>query len=337
MQILWSLFGVIIAIIAVITAVMFMVAAYTYSERKIIGFMQNRLGPNRVGYQGVLQPFADIMKLLLKEIIIPTEANKCLFIMAPIFLLALSLASWAVIPFSDDLVIANINVGILYILVMASLNIYGIIIAGWASNSKYAFLGALRAVAQILAYELAMGFAIIGVIMLAGSMNLTDIVLHQSGGIHAWHCWTLFPLMVIYFISAIAETNRLPFDVAEGESELVAGFHVEYSGVLFAMFFMAEYANMILVSLLTVLMFFGGWLSPFEGISLLQQYLFWIPGIFWLFAKAAFFMFAFLWMRATLPRYRYDHIMRLGWKIFIPITIGFIFIESIGIKLEIIG
>jgi NADH-quinone oxidoreductase subunit H len=257
--------------------------------------------------------------------------------MAPIFLLALSLASWAVIPFSDDLVIANINVGILYILVMASLNIYGIIIAGWASNSKYAFLGALRAVAQILAYELAMGFAIIGVIMLAGSMNLTDIVLHQSGGIHAWHCWTLFPLMVIYFISAIAETNRLPFDVAEGESELVAGFHVEYSGVLFAMFFMAEYANMILVSLLTVLMFFGGWLSPFEGISLLQQYLFWIPGIFWLFAKAAFFMFAFLWMRATLPRYRYDHIMRLGWKIFIPITIGFIFIESIGIKLEIIG
>ena len=337
MQMLLSLLGVIVAIIVVIAAVMLMVAVYTYTERKVIGFIQNRIGLNRVGYRGMLQPFADIMKLLLKEVIIPVKANKCLFIMAPIFLLTISLATWAVIPFSDGLVIANINVGILYVLVMTSFNIYGIIIAGWASNSKYAFLGALRATAQIIAYELAMGFAIIGVIMLAGSMNLTAIVLSQHGGITAWHCWPLLPLLMIYFVSVIAETNRSPFDVAEGESELVAGFHVEYSGVLFAMFFMSEYANMILLSILTVIMFFGGWLSPFEKLPLLQQYLSWVPGVFWLFAKAIFFMFIFLWIRATFPRCRYDHIMRLGWKVFIPITIGCIFLESICIKLGIIG
>ncbi len=329
MPIFLLLVSVILKIIAVIIPLMLMVAIFAYSERKVIGFIQNRVGPNRVGYRGILQPVADITKLFFKEIIIPTYANKYLFIMAPVFILAISLATWAVVPFGSGLVIANINVGILYILAMASFNVYGIIIAGWASNSKYALLGALRATAQIISYEIAMGFSIIGVLMKAGSMNLTDIVLNQRGGITSWYWWQLFPFLMIYFISAIAETNRAPFDVAEGETELVAGFHVEYSGIAFAMFFMAEYANMILVSFLTVIMFFGGWLSPFENIPFIQQYLSWLPETFWLVAKASLFMFTFLWIRATFPRYRYDHIMKLGWKVFIPIAIVLIFIEGV--------
>lgn len=325
---------IIAKIILVVTIVMLMVAAFTYAERKVIGFIQNRIGPNRVGYRGMLQPIADVIKLFFKEIIIPARANKVLFIIAPVFLVAISLATWAVIPFAAGLVIADLNIGILYVLAMSAFTVYGIIIAGWASNSKYAFLGALRATAQIIAYEIAMGFAMIGVLMLAGSMNLSDIVLSQKGGITAWYCWQLLPLMVIYCIAAVAETNRAPFDVAEGETELVAGFHVEYSGLAFAMFFMAEYANMILVSFLTVIMFFGGWLSPFENIPVVQQYLFWVPGVFWLLAKGLIFMFMFLWVRATFPRYRYDHIMRLGWQVLIPAAVGLIFIEAVLIKIN---
>jgi len=325
---------IIAKIILVVTPVMLMVAVFTYAERKIIGFIQNRIGPNRVGYKGMLQPFADVAKLFCKEMIIPEHANKILFVMAPVFLVAISLAIWAVIPFAKGLVIADLNVGILYVLAMSAFTVYGIIIAGWASNSKYAFLGALRATAQIIAYEIAMGFAMIGVLMLAGSMNLSDIVISQTGGITAWYCWKLLPFLVIYCISAIAETNRAPFDVAESETELVAGFHVEYSGIAFAMFFMAEYANMILVSFLTVIMFFGGWLSPFESILMVQQYLSWIPGVFWLLAKALIFMFMFLWIRATFPRYRYDHIMRLGWKVLIPVAVVLVFIEAILIKIN---
>lgn len=318
----------------IMVTIMLMVAVYTYAERKIIGRIQNRVGPNRVGYNGLLQPFADIIKLLLKEIVIPDKANKGIFIMAPITLLTISLATWAVIPLNFQWVISNINVGILFVLIMSTLNIYGIVLAGWSSNSKYALLGAMRSAAQLFAYELAMGFAIIAVVFLAGSMNLSTIVLSQHGGFGAWHCWSLFPIMLIYFIAAIAETNRLPFDVAEGDTELVAGFHVEYSGVLFAMFFMAEYANMILVSFLTVIMFFGGWLSPFEHLPFIAPYLAWIPGVFWLSIKAVVFMFIFLWIRATLPRYRYDQIMQLGWKIFLPITFGCILIENILLSLR---
>jgi NADH-quinone oxidoreductase subunit H len=327
------LLNIVLKIIGVIIPLLLMIAVFTYAERRIIGLIQNRLGPNRVGYQGILQPVADIIKLFFKEIVIPDKANKYLFIMAPVFILAISLATWAVIPVSAGLVIANLNVGILYILVMTSFNVYGIIMAGWAANSSYALLGAMREVAQIISYEIAMGFTIIGVMLLAGSMNLTTIVISQHGGITAWYWLPLFPLFIIYFVAAIAETNRAPFDVAEGESELVAGFHVEYSGVAFAMFFMAEYANMILVSFLTVIMFFGGWLSPFENVPSIQQYCAWLPPPVWLVIKALIFMFVLLWIRATFPRYRYDHIMRLGWKIFIPITIIVIFIESFVIRL----
>jgi len=302
-------------IILIVVPVMISVAYLTYFERRVIGFMQSRIGPNRVGYFGLLQPIADALKLMFKEIVLPSKSNNFLFFLAPLLSIAPALAAWAVIPFDYEMVLADINAGLLYVLAMTSIAVYGVIIAGWASNSKYAFLGSLRSAAQIVSYEIAMGFTLVGVLMCANSLNLGDIVIAQEGGITQWYCWPLFPLFVIYFISAVAETNRAPFDVAEGESEIVAGFHVEYSGMAFALFFLAEYANMILVSILAVIMFLGGWLSPVSFIP---------DGIFWLIIKVAFVLFCFLWLRATFPRYRYDQIMRLGWKVFIPLTLVWI-------------
>ena len=299
------------------------VAYYTYFERKVIGFMQSRVGPNRVGPKGLFQPFADVFKLLFKEVIVPTNANRFLFILAPILTLVPAFAAWAVVPFDDGLVLADIDAGLLYILAMTSLGVYGVIVGGWASNSKYAFLGCMRSAAQIVSYEIAMGFALVGVIILSGTLNLSAIVEAQSGGFLSWFWLPLFPLFVIYFISGVAETNRASFDVAEGESEIVAGFHVEYSGAAFALFFLAEYANMILISALTALLFMGGWMSPFAGVPIIGE-----PGIHWFLIKTAFFMFLFLWFRATFPRYRYDQIMRLGWKVFIPITIVWILVAG---------
>lgn len=300
------------------------VAMLTYVERKVIGFMQNRIGPNRVGPRGLFQPFADVIKLLLKEVILPTNANKFLFIIAPFITLVTAFGAWAVVPMSSKFSIANVDASLLYVLALTSLGVYGIILAGWATNSKYAFLGAMRSAAQMVAYEIAMGFALIGVLMAADSLNLGKIVAAQQGGIHNWYFIWLFPLFVVYFISGIAETNRAPFDVAEGESEIVAGFHVEYSGIAFALFFLAEYANMILIAALTSLLFLGGWLSPFEGIAVIGE-----ASIMWLFLKMAFVLFCFLWFRATFPRYRYDQIMRLGWKVFIPVTLVWIAVEGI--------
>jgi NADH-quinone oxidoreductase subunit H len=309
--VVWTL----IKIVALVVPLMLGVAYLTYAERKVIGWMQVRIGPNRVGFQGLLQPIADAVKLLMKEIIIPSGANKGLFILGPILAIAPALAAWAVIPFTDSLVLADINAGLLYVMAITSMGVYGVIIAGWASNSKYAFLGAMRSAAQIVSYEIAMGFALVGVLMAAQSLNLSDIVHGQAGGLHHWYIWPLFPLFVVYLIAGVAETNRSPFDVAEGESEIVAGFHVEYSGMAFAVFFLAEYANMILVAALTTLMFLGGWLSP---VTILPD------GIVWWLLKVGFVLFLFLWFRATFPRYRYDQIMRLGWKVFIPITIVWI-------------
>jgi len=300
------------------------VAYLTFAERKIIGYIQVRNGPNRVGFKGWGQPLADAFKLMFKEIIIPHNSDKFLFVIAPILSIAPALAAWAVIPFADGWVLSNINAGLLYILAMTSLGVYGVILAGWASNSKYAFLGAMRSAAQIVSYEIAMGFTLVGVLMAAGSLNLSEIVKAQEGSMLHWYWIPLLPLFVIYFISAVAETNRAPFDVAEGESEIVAGFHVEYSGMLFAVFFLAEYANMILVSALAALLFMGGWLSPFQGLGVLEAWFAWVPDIVWFLLKTSFFLFLFLWFRATFPRYRYDQIMRLGWKIFIPITLVWI-------------
>jgi len=314
-EIFITTFWTILKIVAIVIPLMVSVAYLTYFERRVIGFMQGRLGPNRVGYFGLLQPIADALKLMFKEIINPTKSNNFLFLLAPILTIAPAFAAWAVIPFNAELVLSDINAGLLYVLAMTSIAVYGVIIAGWASNSKYAFLGSLRSAAQIVSYEIAMGFTLVGVLMCANSLNLGEIVMGQSGGISQWYIWPLFPLFIIYFISAVAETNRAPFDVAEGESEIVAGFHVEYSGMAFAVFFLAEYANMILVSMLAALMFLGGWLSPFEFLP---------DSIVWLLLKVAFLLFFFLWFRATFPRYRYDQIMRLGWKIFIPITIFWI-------------
>lgn len=308
------------------------VAYATYAERKVIGYIQVRIGPNRVGPLGLLQPIADVFKLLFKEIIFPQQSNKFLYIIAPVLAIAPAFVAWAVIPFADGWVLADLNAGLLFLLAMTSLGVYGIIIAGWASNSKYALLGALRSAAQVVSYEIAMGFALVGVLMAAGSMNLNDIIQAQSGGVLHWYWLPLLPLFVIYWISAVAETNRAPFDVAEGESEIVAGFHVEYAGMTFAIFFLAEYANMILLSTLSSIMFLGGWLSPFEGLPFIQQYLEWVPGLFWLCLKACFFLFLYFWFRATFPRYRYDQIMRLGWKIFIPTTFVWIVVEAIAIK-----
>ena len=325
---------VLVKILAIVLPLLFCVAYMTYAERKIIGYIQCRLGPNRVGFfgfrlWGLGQPIADAVKLLFKEIIIPTGANKSLFVMAPVLAIAPSLAAWAVIPFADTLVLADINAGLLYILALTSLAVYGIIIAGWASNSKYAFLGAMRSVAQIVSYEIAMGFALVCVLIAAGSLNLGQITAAQSGSILHWYWLPLLPIFLVYFISGIAETNRAPFDVAEGESELVAGFHVEYSGMAFSIFFMAEYANMILIAVLTAVLFCGGWLSPFQGLPLLGDIPYISePNIIWLLLKTSVFLFLFLWFRATFPRYRYDQIMRLGWKVLLPITIIWIVVVS---------
>jgi NADH-quinone oxidoreductase subunit H len=316
-------------ILAVIVPLILAVAYYTYAERKVIGYMQIRRGPNRIGPLGLFQPFADVFKLLLKEIILPENANKFLFVLAPVLSLAPAFAAWVVVPFDDWAVIANVDAGLLYILAMSSLGVYGLIIAGWASNSKYAFLGTLRSTAQMVSYEIAMGFALIGVLILAGSLNLSEIVLAQQGGILDWYWLPLFPLFIIYIISGVAETNRAPFDVAEGESEIVAGFHVEYAGSGFAVFFLAEYANMILISGLTALMFCGGWLSPFEGLPLIGDTFLGEGSIFWFLAKTVVFMYGFLWYRATWPRYRYDQIMRLGWKVLIPITIVWVLVAAV--------
>jgi len=318
-------------IVIIVVPIMLSVAYLTLAERKVIGYVQVRIGPNRVGPRGLLQPIADGLKLALKEIIIPSNANRFLFVIAPLLALAPALAAWAVIPFGDGIVLADINAGLLYVLALTSLSVYGIIIAGWASNSKYAFLGAIRSAAQMVAYEIAMGFALVGVLMAAGSLNLGDIIKAQQGSLLHWFWLPLLPLFLVYFISGIAETNRAPFDVAEGESEIVAGFHVEYSGMTFALFFLAEYANMILIAALTSIMFLGGWLSPFAGIPGLETLFAWVPGIVWLLLKTSFFLFLFLWFRATFPRYRYDQIMRLGWKVFIPITIVWLLVVGVAI------
>jgi NADH-quinone oxidoreductase subunit H len=323
-------------IVAIMLPLMLSVAYLTYAERKIIGYMQVRLGPNRVGPKGWLQPIADAVKLMFKEIIVPTNANRFLFLAAPVLTFAPALVAWSVIPFTDTLWLTNIDAGLLFILALTSMGVYGVIIAGWASNSKYAFLGAMRSAAQIVAYEIAMGFALVGVLMAAGSLNLREITLAQAGGAHQWYWLPLFPLFLVYFISGVAETNRAPFDVAEGESEIVAGFHVEYSGMAFALFFLAEYANMILIAALAAIMFLGGWLSPLPPE--------WVPalpvigplldsGIHWLLAKISFLLFFFLWFRATFPRYRYDQIMRLGWKVLIPVTLVWIAVMGVAMFL----
>ena len=308
----------------IIGPLMVAILYYTYAERKVLAYMHVRIGPNRVGPAGLLQPIADAIKLLFKEIVIPTNADRYLFVIAPILSVVPALAAWAVIPFTGTLVLADIDASLLHVLALTSFGVYGVIVAGWASNSKYAFLGAMRSAAQIVAYEIAMGFALVGVLMVAGSLNLREIVLAQAGGLHQWYFIPLLPLFVVYLVSGVAETNRTPFDVAEGESEIVAGFHVEYAGMGFALFFLAEYANMILISALAVLLFLGGWHPPFAVAPFT-----WIPGIFWFFGKLAVIAFLFLWFRATFPRYRYDQIMRLGWKVFIPITL--IWIGVIGI------
>ncbi|MBL1320810.1 MAG: NADH-quinone oxidoreductase subunit NuoH [Methylophaga sp.] len=311
----------VLKIIAIIVPLMLGVAYLTLAERKVIGFIQVRIGPNRVGPWGLLQPIADGLKLALKEVILPAKSNLYLFLVAPVLAIGPALAAWAVMPFDATMTLANIDAGLLYILAITSMGVYGIVIAGWASNSRYAFLGALRSAAQVVSYEIAMGFALVGVLIAAGSLNLGEIVLGQQGGILHWYWLPLFPLFIVYFISGIAETNRAPFDVSEGESEIVAGFHVEYSGMAFAVFFLAEYADMILLSMLAAVLFAGGWLSPFQGIPGLESLFSWVPGIVWLLAKTAFFLLFYLWFRATFPRYRYDQIMRLGWKIFIPVTL----------------
>jgi len=334
-----STFWIVIVLVSIVVAV----AMLTLAERKVIGYMQLRRGPNRVSFfglpvlHGLAQPFADVIKLLLKEIIVPGRSSRFLFLLAPLIVLVPAMATWAVMPLSPEFVLADVDAGLLYVLALTSMGIYGVILAGWASNSKYAFLGAMRSAAQMVAYEIAMGFALVGVLMAAGSLNLGAIVRAQEGTAFAWNWSWLFPLFLVYFISGIAETNRAPFDVAEGESEIVAGFHVEYSGAAFAtLFALPEYANMILISALTSVLFFGGWLSPLDGYLAADAALRSVPvlgfllgnGFHWLFLKVAFFLFVFLWVRATFPRYRYDQIMRLGWKVLIPITLLWIAVEG---------
>ena len=319
---------IIILLVALILGAAFLI----FFERKVIAFMHQRIGPNRVGPKGWFQPFADVIKLFIKEVIVPSNADRFLFLTAPLLSLIPALAAWAVIPLNETFIIADIDAGILYLLALTSFSVYGVILAGWASNSKYAFLGAMRSAAQMVAYEIAMGFALVGVLMAGGSLNLGDIVAAQSGGILHWFWIPLFPLFFVYFISGIAETNRHPFDVAEGESEIVAGFHVEYSGAAFAIFFLAEYVNMLLIATLTSIMFLGGWESFFAGSNYLMntslEFLM-EPSILWLAVKVSFFLFTFFWLRASFPRYRYDQIMKLGWKVLIPITIIWIGVEGV--------
>ena len=321
---IWTLGTTLFFIVCIVAPLFGCVAYLTLWERKLIGWIQIRIGPNRVGPLGLLQPVADGIKLLLKEIILPTNANKGLFVLAPIVMLMPALAAWAVIPFAPDVVLSDINAGLLYIMALSSMGVYGVIVAGWASNSKYAFLGAMRSAAQMVSYELAMGFALVVVLMVSGSLNLSDIVNAQGRGMFAsaglnflsWNWLPLLPMLVVYFVSGVAETNRAPFEVVEGEYEIVAGHMIEYSGMSFALFFMAEYMNMMLISALTAIMFFGGWQAPID--SALTNL---VPPFFWLFAKVFVIVSFFLWFRATFPRYRYDQIMRLGWKIFIPVTL----------------
>ena len=334
---LGSLAWMLVKIVPLVISLTVAVAFYTLLERKVIGWMHVRHGPVFVGQLvpglGVIQAFADVFKMLFKESIVPANANAFLHRLAPLIALAPAFAAWAVIPFGEGLVIADVDAGLLVLLALTSMGVYGVIIAGWAGNSKYSFLGAMRSAAQMVAYEIAMGFALVGVLVAAGSLNLGDIVRAQQGdgGFLNWFWLPLFPLFIIYFISGVAETNRAPFDVAEGESEIVAGFHVEYSGMTFAVFFLAEYANMILISALAALMFLGGWLSPFHGWPVLGPLFAWVPGMVWLILKAGIFAFFFLWLRATFPRYRYDQIMRLGWKVFIPITIVWIMLVGLAV------
>jgi NADH-quinone oxidoreductase subunit H len=320
-----------VQVLMVMIGLILTMAFYTLAERKVIGWIQSRKGPNRVNLfwiPGLGQPFADVIKLMFKEIVIPANASGFLFRLAPFLSMVPALAIWAVIPFSPERAFSDINAGVLYVLALTSMGVYGIILAGWAANSKYAFLGAMRSAAQIVAYEIAMGFAMVGVIMASGSLNIGEIIRAQQGGLFTWNWTWLFPLLLVYFISGVAETNRAPFDVAEGESEIVAGFHVDYSGMAFALFFIAEYVNMILISALTIIFFFGGWLSPFDGwlpaSSILAQ-----PGFFWFGLKTLVPMFVFLWLRATFPRYRYDQIMRLGWKALIPVTLVWLAVEGV--------
>lgn len=332
---LWPLVWNLVKIICIVLPIMGCVAYLTLWERKLIGWMHVRLGPNRVGPAGLLQPIADALKLLLKEIIVPAKANKMLFVIAPIMTIMPALAAWAVIPFGPETVLANVNAGLLFVMAITSMEVYGVIIAGWASNSKYAFLGAMRASAQMISYEIAMGFVLVIVLMVTGSLNFTDIVMTQSSGYFAdrglnflsWNWLPLFPMLVVYVISGIAETNRHPFDVVEGESEIVAGHMVEYSGMSFAMFFLAEYANMILISALASLMFLGGWVSPINSVVFN-----WIPGWIWLGIKTFLVVSIFIWVRASFPRYRYDQIMRLGWKVFIPITLAYLVIVAVWMQ-----
>lgn len=335
----WPAVWTLVKIMCIVAPLMIAVAYLTLWERKLIGWMQIRIGPNRVTFFGIrwlggfAQPIADGLKLLVKEIIIPSGASKFLFVVAPILAIMPALAAWAVVPFSPELVLADIDASLLYIMAITSMGVYGIIIAGWASNSKYAFLGALRSAAQMVSYELAMGFALVCVLMVSQSLNLGEIVRAQEGnaGLFSWFWIPLFPIFIVYIISGVAETNRAPFDVVEGEAELVAGFHVEYSSMTWLVFMLAEYAAMVLVSFLTALMFLGGWLSPFEGIPGLESLFAWVPGMVWFLLKTSFFLFVFIWFRTTFPRYRYDQIMRLGWKVFLPLTIVWIVVVGLAI------
>ena len=335
METLLTIIIILLKIVAILAPLLLAVAYLTFAERKIIGYMQVRIGPNRVGPKGWLQPIADAMKLMFKEIIVPSRADRFLFLLAPVVSFGPALAAWAVIPFGDGMMLSHLDAGLLYLLALTSMGVYGVIIAGWSSNSKYAFLGAMRSAAQIVSYEIAMGFALVGVLMAAGSLNLNQIVLAQQGSFLHWFWLPLLPLFLVYFISGVAETNRAPFDVAEGESEIVAGFHVDYSGMAFAVFFLAEYANMILVSALASTMFLGGWLSPFQGVPVLGELFDFVPGAIWLVLKISFLLLFFLWFRATFPRYRYDQIMRLGWKVFIPVTLVWILVIGLGVLAQV--
>ncbi len=325
---LWSIYlwpgAIIVAkIVAILVPLLLAVAYLTLAERKVIAAMQLRKGPNVVGWFGLLQPFADGLKLFVKETVIPTGANKVVFVLAPMVTFVLALVAWAVIPFDEGMVLADINVGVLYLFAISSMGVYGVIMAGWASNSKYAFLGALRSAAQMVSYEISMGFVIVTVLLCVGSLNLTKVVMAQQ---NVWFAVPLLPMFVIFFVSTLAETNRAPFDLPEAEAELVSGYNVEYSSMTFALFFLGEYANMILMSALTTVLFLGGWLAPF-GFAPFT----WVPGPIWFAAKISFVLFLFLWVRATFPRYRYDQLMRLGWKVFLPISLLWVAVTAIAL------